>query len=130
MHILVDPATIAPMRLLRAMISLFRGTPDQDAYREYASRLLDWAQTEFGLTRQEYAADYADRYLDADGRDLFLDYLLSVSKDSASYLTEHPQMLADRRKLYDRFGLPVLTMSELRDQENKRLNRMDSPLRL
>ena len=33
-------------------------------------------------------------------------------------------------RLFDRFGLPILTVRELRDQENRRLDRMDSPLRL
>lgn len=122
--------TIAGMRLFRAFISLLRGTCDDDAFTDYKARLLKWAADAQRLTPEEYQRDFADRYTDGTGRDLFLDYLLSVSKDAPSYITDHAGILSDRRKLFDRFGLPILTMRELRDQENQRLKRMQSPLRL
>ncbi len=111
-------------------MSLFRGTTDEDAYREYRVRLLQWAADAHNFSQAEFARDYENRYLAGDGRDLFFDYLLSVSKESPSYLTDHPALLADRKKLFDRFGLPILTMRELRDKENDRLKRLDSPLRM
>lgn len=119
-----------PMRMLRAFMSLFRGTTDEDAYREYRVRLLQWAADAHNLSQSEFVRDYENRYLAGDGRDLFFDYLLSVSKESPSYLTDHHALLADRKKLFDRFGLPILTMRELRDKENDRLKRLDSPLRM
>ncbi|HEY3241936.1 MAG TPA: hypothetical protein VGM03_01170 [Phycisphaerae bacterium] len=118
------------MQLLRTIASLLRGTSDQEAFRQYRQRLLRWARQAHNLTAGEYRDSYDGRYLDASGRDLFLDYLLSASKDAPSYVTEHAGLLADRKQLFDRFGLPVLTMRELRDKENERLQRMDSPLRL
>ncbi len=118
------------MRLLRAFASLLRGTCDDDAFAEYKARLLKWAADAQRLTPEEYQRDYAGRYTDGAGRDLFLDYLLFASKDAPSYITDHAGILSDRKRLFDRFGLPILTMRELRDQENKRLQRMKSPLRL
>jgi len=118
------------MRILRSLLSLWRGTTDLDAYQEYRARLLAYARDQYGLTDAEYAANFENRYTAGDGRDLFLEYLLSVSKESPSYLTDHPALLADRKKLFDRFGLPILTMRELRDKENDRLKRLDSPLRM
>ena len=118
------------MNWLRTLVSAWRGTLDRDAFDEYRARLLAWASETHGLERVEYRAEYAGRYLDASGADLFLDYLLSASKESPSYVTEHAGLLADRKKLFDRFGLPILTMRELRDKENERLGRMGSPLRL
>lgn len=118
------------MRLLRAFISLLRGTCDKDAFAQYKIRLLKWAAENRRLSAEEFRRDYADRYTDGTGRDLFLDYLLSVSKDAPSYITDHTGMLSDRKRLFERFGLPILTMRELRDQENQRLQRMQSPLRL
>jgi hypothetical protein len=118
------------MGFLRALLALFRGRSDEYAFRQYRDRLLKWAAAACDLGRDEYRAEYEGRYLDDTGRDLFLDYLLSASKESPSYITEHSGMLADRRKLYERFGLPVLTPRELRDRENDRLSRLDSPLRL
>lgn len=118
------------MRLLRAFISLLRGTTDEDAYRDYCTQLLRWAAESHNLSPAEFARDFKNRYIAADGRDLFYDYLLSVSKEAPSYLTDHPALLADRKKLFDRFGLPILTMRELRDKENDRLKRLDSPLRI
>lgn len=118
------------MHWLRTIVSLLRGTTDQDAYEAYRQRLLRWARAAHKLTPQEYRAQYANRYLDEAGRDLFLDYLLSASKEAPSYVTKHAGLLADRRKLFERFGLPILTMRELREKENERLQRLDSPLRL
>ena len=121
---------MADMGFLRALISVLRGRGDQDAYQDYCDRLLRWAEDERGLAPAEYRQHFHGRYPDGTGRDLFLDYLLSVSKESPSYLTDHPGLLADRKKLFDRFGLPILTMRELRDKENQRLQRMESPLRV
>ncbi|MCK6457300.1 MAG: hypothetical protein L6Q92_12325 [Phycisphaerae bacterium] len=118
------------MGLLRAFISLWRGTADRDAFLAYQTGLLDWARDVHGLTRDEYAAQFERRYVSADDRDLFFEYLLAASKEAPSYVTDHPRMLDDRRRLFERFGLPVLTMRELRDLENDRLRRMNSPLRL
>lgn len=118
------------MHWLRAVVSILRGTLDRDSYAEYHDRLLAWANQRHGLTREEFRAAFEGRYLDPTGRDLFLEYLLAVSKQAPSYLTDHPAMLADRVNLHRRFGLPILTMRELRDQENERLARLDSPLRL
>ncbi len=118
------------MRMLRSLLSLWRGTTDQDAYNEYRARLLAFARQQFDMSDGEYKANYENRYVAGDGRDLFLEYLLSVSKEAPSYLSDHPALLADRKKLFDRFGLPILTMRELRDKENDRLKRLDSPLRL
>lgn len=118
------------MRLLRSLISLWRGTTDRDAFRDYRVRLLAFARDEYAMGQAEYAASYENRYVAADGRDLFLEYLLAVSKDAPSYLSDHPNLLADRKKLFDRFGVPILTMRELRDKENDRLKRLDSPLRI
>jgi hypothetical protein len=116
--------------LLRSLISLWRGTTDRDAFRDYRARLLAFARDEYDLSDAEFAASYENRYIAADGRDLFLEYLLAVSKDAPSYLSDHPALLADRKRLYDRFGVPILTMRELRDKENERLKRLDSPLRM
>lgn len=116
--------------MLRAFISLLRGTTDEDAYREYCARLLMWAAETHGLSAVEFAEHFDKRYVAGDGRDLFYDYLLSLSKESPSYITDHPALLTDRKKLFDRFGLAILTMRELRDKENDRLKRLDSPLRL
>ncbi len=118
------------MNLLRALISVLRGTSDRDAFGQYRQRLLGWARDAHGLSADEYRRDYENRYVDAAGRDLFLDYLLTASRESPSYITDHAGMLADRRGLFERFGLPILTMHELRDQENARLRRLDSPLRM
>lgn len=118
------------MRFLRALLSLLRGTSDADAFADYRRRLLAWAAACHGLSAAEYERDFAGRYESADQRDLFLEYLLAASKESPSYLTEHEGMLADRGRLVARFGLPILTPNELRVQENARLKRLDSPLRV
>lgn len=118
------------MRLIRALVSLLRGTCDQDAFRDYRARLLKWASRERGLSRAEYADRFENRYVDPSGRDLFLDYLRSASQDAPSYVTDHEGLLHDRAALYERFGLPILTMRELRDKENERLRRIESPFRV
>ena len=118
------------MRLLRSLISLWRGTTDRDAYIEYRARLLAFARDGYGLSNDEYEAQFENRYVAGDGRDLFLEYLLAVSKEAPSYLSDHPALLADRKTLFDRFGVPILTMRELRDKENERLKRLNSPLRM
>ena len=118
------------MGTFRKLWSVLRGTADRDAFDEYRKRLLAWAREAHGLTDAEYREHFATKYVDSADRNLFLDYLLSASKDSPSYVTEHEGLLADRRRLFDRFGHPILTMRELVDEENKRLKRMDSPLRL
>lgn len=118
------------MSLLGALISILRGTADRDAFVEYRDRVLRWAKEEHQLSLEEYRASFEGRFVDGSGRDLFLDYLMSASRDSPSYLTDDRGLLAERKRLFDRFGLAILTMAELRDEENKRLGRMDSPLRL
>ncbi|TWT42167.1 hypothetical protein RAS1_32970 [Phycisphaerae bacterium RAS1] len=116
-----------PVRLIWALLC---GKLDETAYDDYRRRILDWAAELHGLTRAEFRGQYENRYLDASGRDLFLDYLVSCAKEQPSYVTDHPGLLADRKALFDRFGHPILTMHELVEQENRRLSRMDSPLRL
>lgn len=118
------------MNWFRLFSSLWRGTLDRDAFDDYQRRLLDWARHAHGLSSREYRERYEGRYVDAAGVDLFLDYLLSASKESPSFISDHPGLLADRKALFERFGHPILTMRELRDQENERLARMKSPLRL
>lgn len=118
------------MGILRSLWSVLRGTADADAYRVYRAGLLNWARATHRLSDHEYRERFEGRYVDGAGRDLFLDYLLSASKNAPSYVTDHAGLLADRRRLFDRFGHPILTMRELVDEENKRLKRLDSPLRL
>lgn len=118
------------MNIFRSFWSLLRGTADEDAFADYRRRILRWAQETHGVTAAEIRARYENRYLEAGGRDLFLDYLVSAAKQEPSYVTEHPGLLADRRALFERFGHPILTRRELVDQENARLKRMDSPFRM
>ena len=118
------------MNWLGALISVLRGTADRDAFRDYGAKLLCWAERQHGLSREEYRAEFEGRFIDGSGRDLFMDYLLSASKNAPSYVTDQAGILDARKKLFERFGLPILTMQELRDEENKRLGRMGSPLRL
>lgn len=118
------------MNLFRVIWALLHGRLDRVAFERYQQRLLAWAAAAHGLTPAEYADRYAGRYLDATGRDLFLDYLASCAKEQASYVTDHAGLLADRAALFSRFGHPVLTMHELASEENKRLQRMESPFRV
>ena len=118
------------MGIFRSLWSVLRGTSDRDAFAEYRERVLVWAREAHGLTEREYQSEFLGKYVDAADRDLFLDYLVSASKENASYVTDNDRLLADRRRLFERFGHPILTMRELVDEENKRLKRMESPFRL
>lgn len=118
---------MGPLRLLWALL---RGNLDQVAFGEYRRRILEWAGDVHRLTLPEYRRRFEGRYQDSSGRDLFLEYLVSCAKEQASYVTDHAGLLADRGELFERFGHPILTMQELVQQENERLSRLDSPLRL